>query len=331
MGSTAGEDRFEVTHEALVRSWPRLADWLEEARVEQRKRLRLTSQAQQWDALNRDKSALLRGLVLQEAQQYHDLDDLETLFVQASLDEANRAEKEAEEARQQELKIVRRNNRRLLLLTFLLLFFFGAAMIFAVFARMSLEVAQENAERAAAAEATAVWNAERAATAQAEADAQREAAIIDRDAAEQSAQLAEEAKQEAETERENAELAQVEAEEARAEAEANARQSLSRELSSQAINQLESDPTLSLLLAVEAAYIPLANNEFVPPRNHRCSLPCPRSITVTTDVAWTRRPNYGRFHHPGNDNKSRTHIHRQSRWHGQSVGRTIGASNCNPQ
>ncbi len=258
------DDHIEVTHEALVRSWPRLASWLEEARVEQRKRLRLTSMAQQWDALNRDPSALLRGLVLQEAQQYHDLDTLETTFLQASLTEANREAEEAEAERQQELKTVRRNNRRLILLTLLLLFFFGSAMIFAVIARMGLTAAQENAQKAQIAQATAEsaqadaeQNANAAATAQAEADTQRSAAIIDRDAAEQSAELAEAAKQDAEIERENAEVAQ-------AEAEANARQSLARELSSQAIAQLESDPTLALLLAVEGAYIPLSASEFVP-------------------------------------------------------------------
>ncbi len=263
-GTTANEDRVELTHEALVRSWPRLATWLAESRVQQRKRLRLTSMAQQWDALERDDSALLRGLVLQEAAQYDDLDELESHFVQASHNAANHEEAAAEAARQQELKTVRRNNRRLLLLTLLLLFFFGTAMIFAIFARMSLAVAQESIDQANAAQATAVsaqstavWNANVAATAQADANAQQQAAIIDRDAAQQSAQLAVAAQQDAETERNNAETA-------RNEAEANARQSLARQLSSQAINQLQSDPALALLLAVEGAYIPLAAQEFVP-------------------------------------------------------------------
>ena len=263
-GETPAEDRIEVTHEALVRSWPRLGGWLEEARVEQRKRLRLTSQAQQWQALDRDESALLRGLVLQEALQYEDLTNLETDFVQASLEETNREEQEKEAARQSELKTTRRNNRRLLILSILLMFSFGAAMIFLVFAQLGLTSAREsavaaqvNAQEAQDAQATAVaaqstaeWNAAVAATAEANAESQREAAIGDRNIAEQSAQLAEAAKQDAEI--------------AQAEAEANARQSLARELSSQAINQLVSDPPLALLLAVEGAYIPLSADEFVP-------------------------------------------------------------------
>ncbi len=263
-GITPTEDRIEVTHEALVRSWPRLNGWLEEARVAQRKRLRLTSQAQQWQALHRDESALLRGLVLQEALQYDDLSNLEADFVQASQDEANREEQEKNAARQAELKITRRNNRRLLILSILLMFSFGAAMIFLAFARLGLTAAQESAqeaelnareaqyaqETAVSAQSTAEWNAAVAATAEAEAETQREAAFVDRNTAEQSAQLAEAARQDAVG--------------AQAEAEANARQALARELSSQAINQLVSDPTLALLLAVEGAYIPLSAHEFVP-------------------------------------------------------------------
>lgn len=263
-GTTPDEDRIEVTHEALVRSWPRLSGWLEEARVAQRKRLRLTSMAQQWQALDRDDSALLRGLVLQEALQYDDLSNLETTFVQASLAEETREEQQAEAARLAELKTTRRNNRRLLILSILLMFSFGAAMIFLVFAQFGLNAAQESAQEAqtnadeaqnaqataVSAQSTAEYNADLAATAQAEANTQREAAIVDRNAAEQSAELAE--------------AAQQDAERAQAEAESNARQSLARELSSQAINQLVSDPTLALLLAVEGAYIPLNANEFVP-------------------------------------------------------------------
>ncbi len=102
-GRTEDDDQIEVAHEALVRNWPRLVEWLDEERIRLRYRLRLTDHAEQWDALNRDEGALLRGALLQEALQYDDLSPLEADFVNTSQALVRREEEEKEAVRQREL------------------------------------------------------------------------------------------------------------------------------------------------------------------------------------------------------------------------------------
>jgi WD40 repeat protein/energy-coupling factor transporter ATP-binding protein EcfA2 len=102
-GDNPADDQIEVAHEALVRNWPTLVNWLEEERINIRERQRLTTAAERWQSLNQDQAALLRGVLLEEALQYEDLNELETAFLQAS-QTALDAEKAAEEAaRQREL------------------------------------------------------------------------------------------------------------------------------------------------------------------------------------------------------------------------------------
>ncbi|MFQ5434768.1 MAG: SUMF1/EgtB/PvdO family nonheme iron enzyme, partial [Anaerolineae bacterium] len=103
-GVTSEDDQVEVAHEALVRNWPRLVEWLDEERVSLRRRQRLTAQADQWQILGRDAGALLRGAALQEALQYEDLNELEQAFVAASQTELQREEAVKEAARQRELE-----------------------------------------------------------------------------------------------------------------------------------------------------------------------------------------------------------------------------------
>ncbi|MEM6453002.1 MAG: WD40 repeat domain-containing protein [Cyanobacteria bacterium P01_D01_bin.105] len=88
-GELPDDAQVEVAHEALIRNWPRLADWLEDERASLRQRLRLTAAAEQWKSKKRDSSTLLRGILLQEARTYDDLNDLERDFIRASI----RAEK----------------------------------------------------------------------------------------------------------------------------------------------------------------------------------------------------------------------------------------------
>ncbi|MDX2228423.1 MAG: hypothetical protein NW220_02205 [Leptolyngbyaceae cyanobacterium bins.349] len=83
-GDCADDAQVEVAHEALIRNWPRLVDWLEDERLTLRQRLRLTEAAEQWQARDKDTSLLWRGALLAEAQQYSDLNPLEQEFLQAS-------------------------------------------------------------------------------------------------------------------------------------------------------------------------------------------------------------------------------------------------------
>ncbi|HEU4568427.1 MAG TPA: BTAD domain-containing putative transcriptional regulator [Marmoricola sp.] len=57
----------EVAHEALVREWPRLRDWLEQDRAELIVLGRLREAAAAWDELGREPSALYRGTSLEAA------------------------------------------------------------------------------------------------------------------------------------------------------------------------------------------------------------------------------------------------------------------------
>jgi Protein of unknown function (DUF1566) len=64
-----GDEMAEVAHEALLRDWPRLRDWLEKSRDELRDGRRLAEKAEEWDSLSpkRHPDRLLRGQMLEEA------------------------------------------------------------------------------------------------------------------------------------------------------------------------------------------------------------------------------------------------------------------------
>jgi WD40 repeat protein len=84
-GDTPADAQVELAHEALVRNWPTLVEWLEDERVALRQRQRLSAAAEQWQRLGRDPAALLAGRLLEEARQYEDLSELEREFVQAGV------------------------------------------------------------------------------------------------------------------------------------------------------------------------------------------------------------------------------------------------------
>jgi hypothetical protein len=60
----------EVTHEALIRGWPRLHTWLTDDRDGLRIHRQLTEAASTWDALQRDPGTLYRGTRLAQADQW---------------------------------------------------------------------------------------------------------------------------------------------------------------------------------------------------------------------------------------------------------------------
>ncbi|MBV7331132.1 hypothetical protein KFU94_23425 [Chloroflexi bacterium TSY] len=86
---TIDEDKVEVTHEAIIREWPRLRNWLDADREGLRTHRRLTEAANNWDNLNRDPSMLYRGGYLERMQEWAeeyngDLNQLEEAFLDAS-------------------------------------------------------------------------------------------------------------------------------------------------------------------------------------------------------------------------------------------------------
>ena len=85
---------LEVAHEALFRSWDRLAVWLAEDREFLLWRARLRGAVDEWRRNRQEASLLLRGPVLAEAQRWlgergDDLDDPDRSFITASLAQRN--------------------------------------------------------------------------------------------------------------------------------------------------------------------------------------------------------------------------------------------------
>ncbi|MBB5958200.1 WD40 repeat protein [Saccharothrix tamanrassetensis] len=72
---TLDRDTVEITHEALIRSWPRLREWLAEDREALRTHRQLTEATDAWESVDRDPGALYRGTRLALAQDLSTKDD----------------------------------------------------------------------------------------------------------------------------------------------------------------------------------------------------------------------------------------------------------------
>jgi len=104
---TVSEGFVEVAHEALLREWPRLREWIDEDSVGRRLRHHMTQAAKDWDAAGRDPAELYRGARLAAALDWStdhalELNELEREFVGEGRDLSER------DARRN-----RRTNRRL--------------------------------------------------------------------------------------------------------------------------------------------------------------------------------------------------------------------------
>ena len=100
-----GEESVELVHEALIRNWTRLGEWLHADRAFFFWREGLRASVRLWERAGRDCSALLRGGLLAEAEikvvdRWNELSQAETDFVTASL--ALRLEEAAAAAQRQE-------------------------------------------------------------------------------------------------------------------------------------------------------------------------------------------------------------------------------------
>ncbi|TCO62273.1 helix-turn-helix domain-containing protein [Actinocrispum wychmicini] len=102
---TLAEDSVQIAHEALIRCWPRLHDWLTEDRDTLHVHRQLTDAARLWESLDRDPGALYRGTRLATARmrcRQAVLTPNEQRFLDASI-----------AARDHELRAGRRRVRRL--------------------------------------------------------------------------------------------------------------------------------------------------------------------------------------------------------------------------
>ena len=86
---TKDADVVEVAHEALLREWPRLRQWINEDRDSMRIHRGVTAAAEEWLRLERDDGALFRGTHLREANDWRKasdpaLNELERQFLDTS-------------------------------------------------------------------------------------------------------------------------------------------------------------------------------------------------------------------------------------------------------
>lgn len=106
---TVDDDTVEVAHEALIREWPRLRDWLDEDRETLRALRHLSLAADEWDHGGRDPADLYRGPRLAaglDASRASTLPDRDQRFLDAS--------RELEEADSRRQRAQNRRLRRLL-------------------------------------------------------------------------------------------------------------------------------------------------------------------------------------------------------------------------
>jgi WD40 repeat protein/serine/threonine protein kinase len=256
----SGLETVEVVHEALIRGWDLLREWMTADRSFRAWQERLRSSMNQWQGSGRDEGALLRGTPLQQALDWAASDTIilssqERSFIEVSQDAVDKAEQEKEAQRQRELEQAnalsesRRRQVRVVRfasigLTILLILAMGAAVL-AIrqrgLAQANAVEAETQATIAFVAQETAVANEQIAATRAVEAEVAQAAA--------------EDERQEAENQRALAEAARAEAELERAEAVRQGQIALAQSLVSLSQNTVEqtNDRELAALLALEAA------------------------------------------------------------------------------
>ena len=113
-------ERFlDVSHEALIRGWPRLRRWLDEDRAGLRLQRRITETAEEWQRSNRDQDLLYRGARLIQAQEWRarhevELNPLEREFLDASIVLKQRVEEEKRlhEAESERVKLLLEKRKR---------------------------------------------------------------------------------------------------------------------------------------------------------------------------------------------------------------------------
>jgi WD40 repeat protein/transcriptional regulator with XRE-family HTH domain len=110
---TLNEDSAEVAHEALIREWQRLRDWLNEDREGLKLHRHLTETVREWESRGRDVSELYRGARLAHAREWMEthgdrLNQSERDFLVASVEQEQHEALEREAQRQRELEAAQR-------------------------------------------------------------------------------------------------------------------------------------------------------------------------------------------------------------------------------
>jgi WD40 repeat protein len=106
---TLNEDTAEVAHEALIREWQRLHEWLSQDREGLLLHRHLTDSALEWEARGRDPAELYRGARLAQTREWASanegrLNAAERLFIAASIEQEQHDALEREAQVQRELE-----------------------------------------------------------------------------------------------------------------------------------------------------------------------------------------------------------------------------------
>lgn len=107
------EKQLDVAHEALIRSWPRLNNWINEDREGLRLQHRLTEDAKEWQSKQQEKDYLYRGTRLAQVVEWcqtnqDKLNELERTFLAKSMALRVRKEEQEKERQRQELETARK-------------------------------------------------------------------------------------------------------------------------------------------------------------------------------------------------------------------------------
>jgi WD40 repeat protein/serine/threonine protein kinase len=171
----------EVAHEALIRRWGRLREWLLDSREDLRMQRALAAAAEDWLKAGKDQSFLLRGSRLEQMELWASetklsLNQEETQFLRASIDERERLHQleAARQAREEQLE--QNSRRRLQALVAVLALATILALLLTAFAVSQSQVAQNNAGTATVAQGEALIQSNNAATAAAVAQLNAEEA-----------------------------------------------------------------------------------------------------------------------------------------------------------
>lgn len=100
--AVTGGGTVEVAHESLLREWPVLRAWIDEARDDLRLRHQLTTAAREWDAAGRDDDFLLAGSRIVQVEEHLAERSLDLTVLEAEFVAASRAHQDAVEAAEQE-------------------------------------------------------------------------------------------------------------------------------------------------------------------------------------------------------------------------------------
>lgn len=146
---TVDSETVQITHEALLRSWPRLSRWIDRSRGDLRLRLRIVQMADEWIEADRDPDMLLSGARLGYVLEWFDKNRdkagaKEREFLQASAQGQEAAQKAANMRRD------KRRRAQIMGVSALAVLAIGATVA-SVIAFNESRQAQENAARADAA------------------------------------------------------------------------------------------------------------------------------------------------------------------------------------